>query len=169
MMRPRDAAAAGSPARSCDVERAGRDADTGVQRRLVLEGTAEVPDAADLVATARAAVLEALLPQLPPQAQYTARMVAHALGIVARELATPECAGDACAELVALAQAAGVSAAGDVSHDGVGIALAHAIRAGRYAAGPDRVRVHAALVAWTRARLGVTDPRAAQRMHDGMR
>lgn len=139
------------------------------QRLPVLDGTAEVPDAADLVSTARAAVLEALLPQLPQQAQYTARMVAHALGIVARELAAPRCAGAAGAELVALAQAAGVSAPGNVPHDDLGITLAHAIRAGRFGEGPDRVRLHTALVAWTAARLGVTDPRAAERMRDAMR
>ena len=172
MTTPRDAGAAtaaGSPSALAGDGRVGHGTETAAQRSPVLAGAAEVPDAADLVATARKAVLDALLPQLPEQAQYTARMVAHALGIVVRELAAPPSAGDGQAELVALARAAGVTAAGDAPSDDVAMTLAQAIRAGRFAAGPDRARLHAALAAWTAARLGVTDPRGAQRMRDGMR
>lgn len=44
----------------------------------------EEPDAADLLATARAALLEKLLPALPAHLHYEARMVANAMAIAAR-------------------------------------------------------------------------------------
>ncbi len=47
----------------------------------------EKPDAADLLATAREVVLKDLLPALPPEKGFAARMVANALGIAVREIA----------------------------------------------------------------------------------
>lgn len=47
----------------------------------------EKPDARDLLATAREVVLKELLPALPPEKSFAARMVANALGIAAREIA----------------------------------------------------------------------------------
>lgn len=44
----------------------------------------ERPDAADLLATARALLLESLLPALPRERQIEARMVARAMEIAAR-------------------------------------------------------------------------------------
>lgn len=44
----------------------------------------EQPDAADLLATARAALLEKLLPALPAHLHYEARMIANAMAIAAR-------------------------------------------------------------------------------------
>jgi hypothetical protein len=44
----------------------------------------EQPDAADLLATARAALLEKLLPALPAHLHYEARMVANAMAIAGR-------------------------------------------------------------------------------------
>ena len=46
----------------------------------------EKPDAADLLATAREALLTSLLPALPPERRYEARMVANAMAIAARSL-----------------------------------------------------------------------------------
>jgi hypothetical protein len=45
----------------------------------------EKPAAADLLATAREAVLKELLPALPPEKAVTARMVASAIAIALRE------------------------------------------------------------------------------------
>jgi hypothetical protein len=44
----------------------------------------EKPDAADLLATAREVVLNDLLPALPPEKAFAARMVANAMAIAAR-------------------------------------------------------------------------------------
>ncbi len=47
----------------------------------------EKPDAADLLATAREVVLKELLPALPPEKGFAARMVANAIAIALREAA----------------------------------------------------------------------------------
>jgi hypothetical protein len=75
----------------------------------------EKPDAADLLATAREVVLKELLPALPPEKGFAARMVANALGIAAREIrAVPMPERD----LVALARAirAGAHDPGSATH-----------------------------------------------------
>jgi len=138
------------------------------------------PAVGDLLDTARAAVLDELLAQLPPSAHYTARMVAQALAIAARSVAAPPLDAALRAELATLA---GVAAAagtdGDVQGadaaksrtdaqgadaDELGRRLAQRIRGGAFSHDADaRMRLHAALRAWTRARLAVTDPRAAVR------
>lgn len=45
----------------------------------------ERPDGADLLATAREVVLQDLLPALPPEKAFAARMVANAIAIALRE------------------------------------------------------------------------------------
>jgi hypothetical protein len=45
----------------------------------------EKPDAADLLATAREVVLNELLPALPPEKAFAARMVAAAMALAIRE------------------------------------------------------------------------------------
>ncbi len=75
----------------------------------------EKPDAADLLATARDVVLQELLPALPPEKGFAARMVANALGIAARAIAAeamPE------RDLAALAREirAGAHDPGSVTH-----------------------------------------------------
>jgi uncharacterized protein DUF6285 len=47
----------------------------------------DVPDAADLLATARDTLVDELLPALPGERRYTALMIANAMAIAARELA----------------------------------------------------------------------------------
>jgi hypothetical protein len=47
------------------------------------------PDAGELLRVARGELLETLLPHLPEAQRYTARMVANAMAIAARELRTP--------------------------------------------------------------------------------
>jgi hypothetical protein len=46
----------------------------------------EKPDALDLLATAREVVLKELLPALPPEKGFAARMVANAMGIAVRAM-----------------------------------------------------------------------------------
>ncbi|MCS6890482.1 MAG: DUF6285 domain-containing protein [Rhodovarius sp.] len=94
----------------------------------------EAPDAADLLATARAVVLEKLLPALPAEARLEARMVARALEVAARLIAdrsVPRCPPG----------------------------LAQAIRAGRC---DGDAAVLEAIRADTLARLRVSNPRALE-------
>lgn len=91
-----------------------------------------LPDAADLLQTARAALLEKLLPALPAELHYKARMIANALAIAARESAAP------------------VSPQAPDERR-----LAAAIRAGEHDLGSART----SLLALTRAKLAVSNPR----------
>ncbi len=96
----------------------------------------ERPDAGALVAAARQTVLDALLPHLPREKHYEARMVANALAIAGRAMGAPQPAQDAAA-------------------------LARAIRAAPPLPGTaEYARVHAALLALTRARAAVSAPKA---------
>jgi hypothetical protein len=91
-----------------------------------------LPDATDLLHTARAALLEKLLPALPADLHYDARMIANALAIAARESAAP--------------------APNQLLNERD---LAVAIRAGEH----DRGTARASLLALTRAKLAVSNPR----------
>ncbi len=91
----------------------------------------EPPDAANLLATARAVMLDRILPALPPVLQLDARMVVRAMEVAARlgvDAATSQCAPG----------------------------LAAGIRAGLH----DHAATLAALRADARARLVVSNPRA---------
>jgi hypothetical protein len=111
----------------------------------------EPPDAADLLATARAAVLEKLLPALPAALHYEARMVANALAIAARAGAADTRAAEGA--LAALLPGAAAPLA----------SLAAGIRAGHYAPGtPGQTAARETLEALTRARCAVSAPRALE-------
>lgn len=105
----------------------------------------EAPDAADLLATAREALLQKLLPALPAHLHYEARMAANAMAIAAREIAAdPAPIG---ARLAALA--------GDAA------GLAARIRAGEFAPGTRRhIEVATLLRDMARLRCSVSAPRA---------
>ena len=94
------------------------------------------PAGAELLRVARAQLLESLLPQLPAALRYEARMVANAMAIAARELATPA-----------------APAAGDMA------ALARAVRAGAHDADG---ALQETLRSFTRARLAVSNPRVLE-------
>jgi len=117
----------------------------------------DTPAVDDLLRTARAALLDELLPQLPAECHYTARMVAHAMGIAARESSAAPMADALRGELAALAGIARDAPVGDLAN-----ALADRLRAGGFDAdAAQRARLHAALVAWTAERVRVDDARAA--------
>lgn len=105
----------------------------------------EPPGAADLLATAREMLLNELLPALPPDKAFAARMVANAMAIAAREAAQ-----DPAWEATALARMAGDPRV-----------FAAAIREGRHDPGTPGHREAAALLDdITRARCAVSAPRA---------
>ena len=112
---------------------------------------ADRPDAGELLTVARDALLDSLLPLLPADAHYTARMIANANAIAQRErVAAPP-------QLATLALLAGVPA--DAAAVAVDAAVADRLRAGDFDAESER-RLHAALTARTRARLAVSNPKA---------
>jgi hypothetical protein len=99
----------------------------------------EKPDAADLLATAREVVLNELLPALPPEKAFAARMVAGAIAIALRE---------AAADTSALPEM-------DLA------ALAREIRSGAHDPGtPRHDEVLAFLRAYARLRASVSAPKA---------
>ena len=108
----------------------------------------EKPGAADLLATARDVVLKELLPALPPDKAFAARMVANAMAIAARDAAQ-----DGAWEAAALARMA--TLAGDPR------AFAAAIREGRFDPGSaSHAQAATLLDDITRARCAVSAPRA---------
>lgn len=111
----------------------------------------EKPDAADLLATAREVVLRDLLPALPPEQAFAARMVAAAIALALRE-------ATATGEAALLDRLRGLVAA---PADDPLRALAAEIRAGRHDPGSAR---HAEVAAWlrdaTRLRASVSAPKA---------
>jgi hypothetical protein len=109
----------------------------------------ERPDATDLLETARAGLLARLLPALPAELHYEARMIANAMGIAARHgTADPTAASRA---LVALLPDEPEPLA----------ALARAIRSGAFQPGaPGHAAARAALGEIVRLRCQVSAPRA---------
>ena len=104
----------------------------------------EEPRAADLLATAREVLLHELLPTLPPDKAFAARMVASAMAIAARDAAQGAWEAEALVRM-----------GGDLR------AFAAAIREGRFDPGtPDHARTAALLDDLTRARCAVSAPRA---------
>jgi hypothetical protein len=100
----------------------------------------ERPGAADLLATARDALLAEILPALPAEKQGVARMVAAAIAIALREAgASPPATPDLAA--LAAEIRAGLHDPGEAAYDAT----------------------HALLWALTEARAAVSDPRALRR------
>lgn len=107
----------------------------------------EEPGAADLLATAREVLLNELLPALPPDKAFAARMVANAMAIAARDAGQDAWEPEALTRIAALAS------------DARGFAAA--IRAGHFDPGtPDHGAAAALLDDLTRARCVVSAPRA---------
>ncbi|NKC30033.1 DUF6285 domain-containing protein [Falsiroseomonas selenitidurans] len=113
----------------------------------------EKPDAQNLLATARAAVLEEILPALPPDKAILARMVAAAIGLALRETTAGQDWQDALQARLRRLVAAPESRLLE--------RLAAEIREGRHDPGTPR---HAEVAAWlrdhARLRATISAPRA---------
>lgn len=115
----------------------------------------ERPEPERLLAEARRTLLEGLLPSLDEAGRYQARMIANALGIVARQAE----AGDAAwAELEAALR--GLTGRPEADLEALLPAVARALREGRW---DGDERLHAALHAFIRARVAVANPKALPR------
>jgi hypothetical protein len=111
----------------------------------------DTPDAADLLATARAALKAEVLPHLPRGALYPALMALNAMAIAARQ-------AEAGATRRAAARAALAPFATGDTLDAMTRDLARSIRAGRFA--PGDPALHAALLAAARLATEESTPRA---------
>ena len=113
------------------------------------------PDGAELLAQARATLLDELLGALPEDKRYSALMVARAMAIAERELAAPE---DRDAERRALQTLLGPAESAAVA--ALAGRLAGDIRAGRFDGDP---RVHDHLKGEVGARLALSNPKRLSR------
>ena len=129
----------------------------------------DISNAADLLETAREALLREVLPALPHERRYVARMVANAMGIGAREQRLePVAASSEAARLRALLDAAGrppsVSAerieAGSLR--ALRVALCRAIRAGAFDSPEQASALSAALADTAHDRVAISNPKALQ-------
>ncbi len=116
----------------------------------------EPPDAADLLATARAVLVGTLLPELPEALRFPALMVANAMAIAGRAAAAdPEAEAALTEGLRALLDAA------DGDAETLMRRFARAIRAGAYDPDmPGRAAASAWLVALARHRAALSNPKA---------
>ncbi len=113
----------------------------------------ERPDAGGLLETARDVLLRELLPHLPQSKKFEARMVANAMAIARR--------GMAADSAPALARLRELLDAPDAEPDALLRRLAAEIRAGGRDPGtPGHAAAAEALVALTRLRCAVSNPRA---------
>jgi hypothetical protein len=109
------------------------------------------PDFADLITIARETLKTEVLPHLPLERRYAARMTLNALAIARRQIA-----GGAARRAAAIALLRPFARGDDL--DTINRALAERLRAGD--AGPDPASLHAALVEVARAETEESHPRA---------
>ncbi|TDF84035.1 DUF6285 domain-containing protein [Pseudomonas sp. H9] len=113
----------------------------------------------DLLACARELLLSELLPALPPQQHYEARMIANALAIAGREIEH----SPACAQVQASALNSVLALQGQGPLPGVQaqVLVSEQIRQGEYdAPGAAQHSLLAALQCITEARLNINNPKA---------
>ena len=121
----------------------------------------DIPDAADLIGTARDALLRELLPALPAQHRYTALMIANAMAIAARELELgPDARQGEAARLHALLAEGGVSTPTANDLHSLRRAVAAAIRGGRFDAQTRAQALTEALAATAQAWVAISNPKA---------
>ncbi len=111
------------------------------------------PDGAALLASARSTLMTQLLPLLPPDKAYAARMIARAMGIAARELQQRE--ELACATKTAIADFLAGAGLGDLPADER--TLSRLIRDRQLDAGSRRA-LPALLLTLTRHKLAISNP-----------
>jgi hypothetical protein len=113
------------------------------------------PAGAELLRVARDTLLEELLPKLPPESHYAARMAANAMAIAAREL--QGAGGDEAGELARIV-AMLPECAGHELRDAHRM-LASAVRAGRFEDPRAQKSLDEHLRITTQARLAVSSPK----------
>ena len=123
------------------------------------------PHAAELLRAAREAVSSEILPSLPESLRYTGLMVANAIAIAERELASGDAAAHAeCERLRSLLADRAQPVAGSALAEKLARynqCLAAEIRAGRYD-GAERAALLEHLRQTTREKLAISNPRALQ-------
>jgi hypothetical protein len=125
------------------------------------------PQGAALLDTARRALLDELLPLLPPDKRLDVLMIANAMAIAAREAKAGE--GPVREALARIAAIYGERVPATSTLDEASAALARLdrrlvadIRAGAFDAGPKRAAVVDHLRATTRARVAITNPKVLE-------
>jgi hypothetical protein len=108
----------------------------------------ELPDARNLLETALTSLRADLLPQLPDHARYTGLMVANALSIVLRDLRADTARAEMAKEIIDLTGQADTTT------------LCQSILAGDFDAPARDAALRQALLAITRARLSINNPKA---------
>lgn len=130
----------------------------------------DLPRGPELLDTARRSLLEDILPALPPEQSYAARMIAKAMAIAARELecgAATENDGlrliaDFLGDEAATALAAGSQTPAGAAAERAQALLAERIR-GRAIAPGREAQLRALLLQLTRAKLAVSNPKYLSR------
>ena len=121
------------------------------------------PNGAELLAAARAALLDDLLAELPEQKRYLARMVANAMAIAVRELELGD--GAARAELTSLRRLY-ADPEPDVSEEiadrleAMNRRLCADLRGGRFIGTEEEARLRAHLRRSAEARVAISNPKA---------
>jgi hypothetical protein len=127
----------------------------------------DIADGADLLATARAALVEDLLPSLPKDARYLGHMIARAIAIAMREQASG--ANAEAAELERLKTLVGATrvatlvdnAASSTDLRALRLLVSRAIRSGHFDAGDASAMLLASLKKTADESLAISNPRAA--------
>lgn len=110
--------------------------------------TPELPDAGNLLETALNSLRTDLLPHLPDHARYAGLMVANALSIALRDLRAEPARAEMAAAMTSL-----------IGRDDA-TALCSAIRAGSFDAADREIGLRHALMAITKVRLSINNPKA---------
>lgn len=117
------------------------------------------PDAPELLAAARATLMNDVLPSVPEHLRYEVRMIASAMGIAAREAATQSQTEAALFSEVLPESIAGSS----TSSDDARRTIAKAIRAGVFdTPGAQQQKLRAVLAKTVYNALMISNPKAAQ-------
>ena len=121
----------------------------------------DIPDAAELLDTAREALLAEIVPELSKEARYTALMIANAMAIATREAwHGNDVASGERAALRALLASADRDATADAPLPELRDALRRAIRDGAFDAPQRATQITAALLRVAADWVGVSNPKA---------
>ena len=120
---------------------------------------ADRPDGAELLEIAREVLRGELLADLPKERRFVGLMVANAMGIAAREIRAGDAPLRAALDDLAALYRVETPESDAATLEALTQRLARDIRAGRFDAGPEAERVHAMLLAATRRRLELGNPK----------